>query len=473
MAAVPTEVLPVPEWLCAAYPVHRWTTLRRCPLRIAAADSAGNGAGAGLDFEASDFGYVVEGVGPQPGQCAELRAGTVVLAIAGVRLHGLSEDALEEAFGANFADGAELLLADAEELRYAQVEHDSQAECPCEEDATVAAVAGPELEPASPPVEQPAVAVAGEDIVTEHGAAVLVPLGGDEALPSVAREQLAKDLAMFSERTGVRAELEPGGVLLTGVPDDVRAARGELGSLLQYYGLGGGASAPQEEAAPPETLEVDGLVMQSLPARHRRKRRGGADVEAAAVAGGGMEAEVADGAAPPVFEELVGVDEVRQYEYMDHTADVILHSWGCDLREAFAQVCVCFFSYLTELDTVDVRTCVEVEATGHDITDLLYHLLDEFLFSFSTEFVVCRRVVVTELDPTGFRVKAKGFGEKFDLKKHPQGTEIKAITMHQLKVLTEDTLTTEQGEIPRKSSDMEGGTVREGFPFECYVLVDI
>ena len=38
---------------------------------------------------------------------------------------------------------------------------------------------------------------------------------------------------------------------------------------------------------------------------------------------------------------------------------------------------VSFFAYLTDLDTVSLETWVEVEASGHDMTDLLYHLLDE------------------------------------------------------------------------------------------------
>merc|ERR1712008_206508 len=126
----------------------------------------------------------------------------------------------------------------------------------------------------------------------------------------------------------------------------------------------------------------------------------------------------------------------RQWEFMDHTADVILHSWGCDMKEAWEQVCVCFFAYMTELEKVELKATVEVEASGHDILDLLYHLLDEFLFSFGSEFIICRRIELLELDTENLRARARGYGERFDLAKHPQGTEIKAITMHQMKVLT-------------------------------------
>merc|ERR1712190_488240 len=122
---------------------------------------------------------------------------------------------------------------------------------------------------------------------------------------------------------------------------------------------------------------------------------------------------------------------------------------------------------------IEINTSVEVEASGHDMLDMLYHLLDEFLFTFGTTFVMCRRVEILSFDQDNLKIRARGFGERFDLSKHPQGTEVKAITMHQMKVLTPNTLTCEEGSLPRRQSKMEGGEQKEGFPFECFVLVDI
>ena len=48
-------------------------------------------------------------------------------------------------------------------------------------------------------------------------------------------------------------------------------------------------------------------------------------------------------------------DESRSligYEYLDHTADVQIHSWGPSVKEAFEQAAKAMFGYMTELDTI-------------------------------------------------------------------------------------------------------------------------
>lgn len=45
-----------------------------------------------------------------------------------------------------------------------------------------------------------------------------------------------------------------------------------------------------------------------------------------------------------------------------------------------------------------------------------------------------QKVKIEEFDTTTFKIKAKGFGEEFQLGKHPQGTEVKAITFSNMQV---------------------------------------
>ena len=93
------------------------------------------------------------------------------------------------------------------------------------------------------------------------------------------------------------------------------------------------------------------------------------------------------------------------------------------------------FAYMTDLDTVEVIDKVELEAEGTDGVDsLLYHFLDELLFYFSAEYFIPRKIEITKFDLDGLKISFAIHGEEFDLSKHPQGTEVKAITYSNLQV---------------------------------------
>jgi hypothetical protein len=58
---------------------------------------------------------------------------------------------------------------------------------------------------------------------------------------------------------------------------------------------------------------------------------------------------------------------------------------------------------------------------GDDLEGLLFHFLDEWLFIFSADdFFIPRKIVITEFDQENFKITSTGFGEQFDLSKHPQ-----------------------------------------------------
>lgn len=128
-----------------------------------------------------------------------------------------------------------------------------------------------------------------------------------------------------------------------------------------------------------------------------------------------------------------------KYEYLDHTADVQIHSWGDTLKEAFEQSAVAMYGYMTEIDTVEIKEKQEIEVEQDDMQNMLFHFLDECLFLFCAEpFFIGRKVQITEFDQDNFRLKAVVFGEEFDLDKHPQGSEVKAITYSNMQIHDND-----------------------------------
>ncbi|KAM3572455.1 hypothetical protein VYU27_005535 [Nannochloropsis oceanica] len=149
------------------------------------------------------------------------------------------------------------------------------------------------------------------------------------------------------------------------------------------------------------------------------------------------------------------------YEYLDHTADVQLHAWGKNLKEAFEHIVPCMLNYMTDLSKVEVdpRLTQTFEVEGHDLSSLLFAWLDEVLFRFSSEAFVCKSVTILTFErpaavmigsakdtPVGiakveggerqgkYKIKVRAEGETFSLAKHPQGTEVKAITYSAMQI---------------------------------------
>ncbi|XP_058803111.1 protein archease-like [Phymastichus coffea] len=124
-----------------------------------------------------------------------------------------------------------------------------------------------------------------------------------------------------------------------------------------------------------------------------------------------------------------------KYEYLDHTADVQLHSWGDTLQEAFEQCAIAMFNYMTDLERVELKQVHHVEAEGHDLQSLLFHFLDELLFMFSAEpFLVAKKVKIITFDRENFKIVARAVGEEFEIGKHTQGAEVKAITYSAMQI---------------------------------------
>ncbi|XP_063484068.1 protein archease isoform X10 [Symphalangus syndactylus] len=97
------------------------------------------------------------------------------------------------------------------------------------------------------------------------------------------------------------------------------------------------------------------------------------------------------------------------------------------------------FGYMTDTGTVEPLQTVEVETQGGDLQSLLFHFLDEWLYKFSAdEFFIPREVKVLSIDQRNFKLRSIGWGEEFSLSKHPQGTEVKAITYSAMQVYNEE-----------------------------------
>lgn len=94
------------------------------------------------------------------------------------------------------------------------------------------------------------------------------------------------------------------------------------------------------------------------------------------------------------------------------------------------------FNVMTDIGKVEIDPSLkrEIQVKGHDAMSLLFALLDEFLFLFHAEGLVVRKATVALINRESWTVSVTVDGETFDLTKHPQGTEVKAITYSNMQI---------------------------------------
>ena len=132
------------------------------------------------------------------------------------------------------------------------------------------------------------------------------------------------------------------------------------------------------------------------------------------------------------------MEEKKKYERLEHTADAYLAAYGRDLAEAFENAAAGMFNVMTQVEKVRPQTEDEIEVRGDDEYALLYNWLEALLLRFELKNMVYSKFKVQQLsqDPNGFVLKAELWGERFDPKKHLQKVGIKAVTYHQMEIIT-------------------------------------
>jgi SHS2 domain-containing protein len=129
----------------------------------------------------------------------------------------------------------------------------------------------------------------------------------------------------------------------------------------------------------------------------------------------------------------------REFEFLEHTADVYVAACGRSLEEAFESAALATFEAMTDTDKIAqvVEEIVEVE--GFDEKALLYNWLETLLVRFEISENLYSKFRITSLTKTdeGYKLKAKIYGEKFNSEKHPSKVGIKAVTYHQMEITKE------------------------------------
>ncbi|MHA2061272.1 MAG: archease [Candidatus Sifarchaeia archaeon] len=128
------------------------------------------------------------------------------------------------------------------------------------------------------------------------------------------------------------------------------------------------------------------------------------------------------------------------FRFLEHTADVKVEVIGSTYEEAFEVAGQVMTELSTDISEVDAKEKRSIDVSGEDLYALLYEWLEALIVLFGAEGLIFSRFNVFKIEQknNGWHLVGEVWGETFDLDKHQQGTEIKAITYSEMEIQEEE-----------------------------------
>lgn len=131
------------------------------------------------------------------------------------------------------------------------------------------------------------------------------------------------------------------------------------------------------------------------------------------------------------------------YELLPHTTDAYIQATGSTLEEAFGTAGAALFDTMCNLESVRPKSTEEIKLSGKDEIALLHDWLEALLLKFELDGMVYSKFDVSPIEKSNdsLQSKAKVSGEKYERQRHGAKVEVKAVTLHRMEVLRDDSNT--------------------------------
>jgi SHS2 domain-containing protein len=133
------------------------------------------------------------------------------------------------------------------------------------------------------------------------------------------------------------------------------------------------------------------------------------------------------------------MEKTGKFEFLEHTADILIAAHGQTLEEAFENAALAMFEVMTDTTKINAIQEDTVEVEAEDEYALLYSWLEALLVKFEVNGMLYSKFKIISLqdNPEGFKLKANVWGEKYNAEKHPQKVAVKAVTYHRMEIIKE------------------------------------
>lgn len=125
---------------------------------------------------------------------------------------------------------------------------------------------------------------------------------------------------------------------------------------------------------------------------------------------------------------------MKNFEFLEHTADSKFRAHGKTLEEAFENSALATMETMIDASTIDSKVTEKIKIKASDLEELLYKWLSEIIYLFSSKNIVFSSFEVEIKKNKTYELNGEATGEKINLSKHSFETEVKAITYHDLEI---------------------------------------
>lgn len=125
----------------------------------------------------------------------------------------------------------------------------------------------------------------------------------------------------------------------------------------------------------------------------------------------------------------------KPYKFFDVTADIGFYAFGNTLEESFENAAIAMFNIISNTDNIKPTKKIRFTVESEDKVSLLYDFLEEILFYHEVEFMLFSKFTlkINKIDER-YILDALIKGEDINWNVHERGSEVKAITFHQMEV---------------------------------------
>lgn len=131
---------------------------------------------------------------------------------------------------------------------------------------------------------------------------------------------------------------------------------------------------------------------------------------------------------------------VNNIEYLEHMTDAYVRVYGKDLDESFQYSAIGLVNIMYNIEKIEKKQRVLIAAEGADLENLLFDWLEKILLLMLIDKIVLSEFHVDisfNQKNKKYVLKGYGDGEMIDFNKHEFKVEIKGITFHEMKIITD------------------------------------